>query len=66
MSCMATRMKKLPLLTDVWIKIAKVTLNEKNQTHKKNVLYDSVYINYKKKQSKPVLLEVRKVLTSED
>ena len=59
--------KKLPLLTDVWIKIAKVTLNEKKkQTHKKNVLYDSVYINYKKKQSKPVLLEVRKVVTSED
>ena len=59
-------MKKLPLLAEVWIKITKVTLNERNQTHKKNVLCESIYINYKKKQSKPVLLEVRKVVTPED
>ena len=60
------KMKKLPLWTEVWIKITKVTLNERNQTHKKTVLYDSIYINYKKKQSKPVLLEVRKVVTPGD
>lgn len=48
-----------------WMNLTKVKVEEKKLDPKKYTLYDSIYLEYKNKQNKSLLLEVRVLVTFE-